>query len=83
MMTNKPSLAKRDKNLSTGFVVDGYERAIDGIEAEIRPKIEGKYAEKWNTSGLIKRWIISRKIEKEITELVAERSKCISPDSQF
>jgi hypothetical protein len=83
MMKSRLSHAKRDEGWSNGFVVDGYERAIDGIEAQIRPEIEEKYADEWNASGLIKRWILSRKIEKEIMLLVAERSKHISTDSLF
>jgi hypothetical protein len=83
MMTKKPFRAKRDKDLSNGCVVDGYDRAIDGIEAEIRPEIEEKYTDQWNASGLIKRWILSRKIENEIMVLVAERAKHISPDALF
>ena len=83
MMKIKLSHSKRDVDLSNGFVADGYERAIDGIESEIRPEIEKKYADDWNASGLINRWILSRKIEKEIRVLVAERSKQISPDALF
>jgi hypothetical protein len=83
MMKSEPSRAKRVGDFSNGFVVDGFERAIDGIEAEIRPGIERKYADEWNASGLIRRWILSRKMEKEVMVLVAERSKHISPDALF
>jgi hypothetical protein len=83
MTTNKPFRARRDKGSTSGFVVDGYKRAIDGIVAEIRSEIEEKYADEWKASGLIKRWKLSRKIEKEITIRVAERSKHVSPDALF
>jgi hypothetical protein len=82
-MTNKPSRATCGNNSTNGFVVDGYEHAIDGIDAEIRSEVEEKYADEWNASGLIKRWMLSRKIEKEIRTLVTERSKHISPDAHF
>ena len=70
-------------DLTTAFVDGGYGRALDGIEAEIRPEIEQKYANEWNESGPIQRWQLSRKINKEISALVAERSKHISPRSLF
>lgn len=66
-----------------GFVADGYERAIDGIEAEVRPAIELKYADEWNASGLLKRWFLLRRIEREVAGCVAERSAHISPGSLF
>jgi len=68
---------------TTAIVADGYQRSLDGIEAEIRPKIEQKYADEWNASGPIRRWHLSRKINKEISALVAERSKHISLSSLF
>lgn len=83
MMPNETPCLKSDKSLSNGFVVDGYERAINGIESEVRPEIEQKYADEWNASGLIKRWMLSRRIEKEIRVLVSERSKHISPEALY
>ena len=68
---------------SNGFVVDGYNRALAGIEASIRPTVEEKYAEEWRKSGLIKRWIVRRRIEREISKQVAQASKHISRDSLF
>lgn len=66
-----------------GFVADGYERAIDGIEAEVRPEIEQKYGAEWNASGLFRRWFLLRRIEREVAGCVAERSAHISSDSLF
>ena len=66
-----------------GFVKDGYHRAVVGIEAAIRPKVVEKYAEEWRMSGLIKRWILRRRIEREIFEQVAQASEHVSPDSLF
>jgi hypothetical protein len=83
MMTKKVFRAKRNRDLPSGFVVDGYKRAIDGIESDIRPEIEEKYAAEWNAAGVIKRWILSRKIEKEIRYLAAKKASHISPDALF
>ncbi|WP_168564960.1 hypothetical protein [Crateriforma spongiae] len=68
---------------SNDFVADGYERALEGIEAEVRPEVESKYADEWNASGLVKRWFMLRRIEREIAERVAERSQHVSPTSLF
>ena len=81
--TRKNWRTKASRSSDSGFVVDGYERAIDGIEAEVRPAIEMEYAEEWNASGLIRRWFLLRRIERKIAERVAEQSKYISPDSLF
>ena len=77
------ALSKNVIKSKNGFVVDGYDRALAGIEAAIRPTIEEKYAEEWRMSGLIKRWILRRRIEREISEQVAQASEHISPDSLF
>ena len=77
------ALSKNVIKSNNGFVVDGYDRALAGIEAAIRPTIEEKYAEEWRMSGLIKRWILRRRIEREISKQVAQASKQISPDSLF
>lgn len=68
---------------SSAFVADGHERALQGIEAEIRPMVEQKYADEWSTSGVIKRWFLLRRMEREIAQLLADRSAPISPDSVF
>jgi len=66
---------------SIALVANGHQRALDGIEADVRPEIEHKYAGQWNASGLVKRWFLRRRIEREITDCIAERSAHISPDS--
>ena len=71
------------KNASSDFIDDGHERALDGIEAEVRPKIEQKYADEWNASGLVQRWFLMRRIERELADSVAEHSAHISPESLF
>ena len=77
------ALSKNVIKSSNGFVVDGYNRALAGIEAAIRPKVEEKYADEWRMSGLIKRWILRRRIEREILVQVAQASEHISQDSLF
>ena len=77
------ALSKKVFESSNGFVEDGYQRALAGIEATIRPKVEDKYAEEWRMSGLIRRCILRRRIEREILEQVAQASENISPDSLF
>ena len=77
------ALSKNVIKSNYGFVVDGYDRALAGIEAAIRPTIEEKYAEEWRMSGLITRWILRRRIEREISKQVAQASKHISHDSLF
>ncbi len=67
----------------SGLVVDGYERAIDGIDAQVRLGIETEYANEWNASGLIRRWFLLRRIKREISERVAEQANNISQDSLF
>ena len=77
------ALSKNVIKSNNGFVVDGYDRELAGMEAAIRSKVEDQYAEEWRMSGLIKRWILRRRIEREISEQVAQASEHISPDSLF
>ena len=65
------------------FVVDGFDRAWNAVEAEIKHEVEEKYAQEWNSSGIIKRWRLQRLMEHEIAERVSERLKHISDDSMF
>ncbi len=68
---------------STGFVSDGFERALDGIELEVRAEIEAKYADEWNTSRLFKRWLLRQRIKREIAACVIQRSAHISDKALF
>ena len=52
-------------------------------DSAIRTKIEDKYAEEWRKSGLIKRWILRRRMEHEISKQEAQASKHISRASLF
>jgi len=71
------------RSATSGFVADGHQHALDGIEAEVRRKIEQKYADELNASGFVQRWILMQKIEREIAASVAEHSAHISPESLF
>jgi hypothetical protein len=71
------------RSTSSSFVDDGYERALAGIEAEVRPVVESRYASELKVAGLVKRWFLKRRMEREITEAVAARAETISPDSLF
>lgn len=53
MNASKPSRQQSSANLPNGFVVDGYQRALNGLEATIRPEIELKYAAEWNAAGMV------------------------------
>ncbi len=82
-MTNDDFRQRDEAVMEDGLIVDGYERAIDAITAEVRQEIEQRFAEEWNTSGMLKRWMLTRKIEKEVQDLVTERSKHISPEALY
>ena len=77
------ALSKKAFEWRNSFVEDGYQRALAGFEAAIRPKVEEKYALDWQNSGLMKRWILRRRIEHEISQQVAQASKHISKGSLF
>lgn len=68
---------------TSGFIVDGYERAIKAFKAEVRVAVEQKYADEWNASGMVKRWRMRRMIERKIADGVAKRSRQVSRDSLF
>lgn len=48
VMPNKTLRPRDDKYLLNGFVNDGYERVIHGIEAEVRTTIEQYCADECN-----------------------------------
>ncbi|QEG02110.1 hypothetical protein Mal15_61930 [Stieleria maiorica] len=66
-----------------GFVSDGYERAIAGIEAEVRPEIEARYADEWNAAGIFRRRVLRRQIEKEVDRAIEARSDQAPPDGMY
>jgi hypothetical protein len=76
------TISRRHKS-DLGFVVNGHERAIAGIKAEVRVEIEQKYADELSESGIFRRWFLSRRIHREIASCVDDRSAHISADSIF
>ena len=82
-MPESPLQSENGGQANSHFVVDGFERAWEAIEAEVRPEVEEKYAQEWNSSGIIKRWCMLREIEREIADRVSERLKHVSDDAMF
>jgi hypothetical protein len=68
---------------STGFVSDGFERVLNGIELEVRAEVEAKYADEWKASRLLKRWLLRQRMKREIAACVIQRSAHISEKSLF
>lgn len=68
---------------SDSVVADGHQRARQGIEAEVRPEIEQKYAEEWNRSGFLRRWFLGRKIDREVAKRLAQRKAQAPPDALY
>lgn len=56
------------------FVANGRRNALNGIDADVRPEIEAKYADEWNRSWYIRRWFLLRKINREVAARIAERA---------
>jgi hypothetical protein len=77
-------MARNRKDESVhGFVEDGYARAIQGFEIEVRADVEAKYASQWEQCGFFQRWRLRGEMEQEIARLVADREKSISPTALF
>ena len=72
-----------DRPDAQAFVVDGYNRLENGIADELRPGVEETFAKEFDSAGVIKRWIIRRRIEQELSKQVAEHIAQISTESQF
>jgi hypothetical protein len=68
---------------TSGFVADGYDRLVDGLESKAREIVESKYAEEWNASGIVRRWVLQRQLDAEIAAIVAETMPDVSPDAMF
>jgi hypothetical protein len=45
--------------------------------------VESKYAEEWNASGIVRRWVLQRQMDAEIAAIVAETMPDVSPDAMF
>ena len=67
----------------SGIVAGGLSNLVSGIEAEARRIVEAKYADEWNSSGLVRRWTLQRVMDAEITALVAQQMPDVSPNALF
>jgi len=65
------------------IVANGHRNLAAGVREEARRVVEAKYAEQWNTSGLVRRWKLQRIMNAEINELVAERMPECSSKTMF
>ena len=65
------------------IVVNGGSNLTSAIEEEARKVVEAKYAKTWNSSGLVKRWTLQRKMNAEIAELAEAMMPSISPETLF
>jgi len=74
---------KSGSSMPAGIVAGGYANLAKGYESESRRIVEAKYAEQWNASGLLQRWWLQRKMNREIAELVAETMPNVSQESLF
>ena len=64
-------------------MADGCDRLISAVESDARKVVEAKYADEWNASGLIRRWKLQRKMDAEISAIVAKTMPDVSPDAMF
>lgn len=65
------------------IVENGYSNLISGVESKARQAIEAKYAEEWNSAGLIRRFKLKRMMNAEFKELVKQLTPNVSPDAVF
>ncbi len=49
-----------------GVVQDGQRRLVKAIKPAIREQVESEFSEQWNSAGLLRRLLLTRKIRKEI-----------------
>ena len=66
-----------------GFVVDGYDRLEEGVEAEIRAEVMAENSDEWNRLGFFRRVILHYKMERDTKKRVAEKLREVSPESLF
>ncbi|OYP37681.1 hypothetical protein [Rhodopirellula sp. MGV] len=72
-----------DQQINDQFLPDGFERLIEGVEAEIRLEVEQKYAGQLEGCRFVKRWLLLRQIRHEVAELARQRTESVSPQSLF
>jgi hypothetical protein len=81
--SSKASQTRKSAVCCSSIVVNGYSNLVSGVEAEARQTIEAKYAEEWNSAGLIRRMKLKRMMNAEIKELAAKLIPSVSPDAMF
>ena len=57
----------------TGIVASGHQRVREALAQEIRPLVEAKYARGLAEAGLLRRWLLRRRIAREIRREVERR----------
>ena len=67
----------------SGFIVGGYANLVKGYDSEQRRIVEDKYAAEWNASGLLRRFFLQRKMNREIAKLVADEMSNVSQEALF
>ena len=77
----KPNIKKA--GIPSSFVADGFDRALQGFENEIRSTIEMQYEAELISASFARRWLLRLRVEKEIRLAVAERAKVISNEALF
>ncbi|MCC9602227.1 hypothetical protein LOC67_16855 [Stieleria sp. JC731] len=75
--------ASPDTGRESCFVAGGYDRLFSAVESDARQIVEAEYADEWNASGLIRRWKLQRKMDAEISVIVAEIMPDVSPAALF
>lgn len=74
---------RKNAGCNASIVENGYSNLISGVESKARQAIEAKYAEEWNSAGLIRRFKLKRMMNAEIKELVKQLTPKVSPDAIF
>lgn len=77
------SASRKSAGRSSSIVKNGYSNLVSGVESEARQTIEAKYADEWNSAGLIRRLKLQRIMNAEIEELAANLMPKVSPDAIF
>ena len=68
---------------NSDFVANGRQNALKGIDADVRPAIEARYADEWKRAGYVRRWFLRRKINREVTARIAERQNEAPADALY
>jgi hypothetical protein len=74
---------KSGSSMQPGIVAGGKANLMKGYQSEARRFVEAKYAEQWNASGLLQRWWLQRKMEREIAERIAQSMPNVSQEALF